>query len=841
MSTTARITRNTSPRSSPVPADTDLPNENTIDVNAVTEEPAVSIKVGLDKNITLEQIRDQIMPDNTSEEHVASRNMSDTPQQTPDNGMESDNVKENSVVYIEGNLAKNMSDTLGHILEVLRESTIAGERGKDDRSKFWAKYKKISNGYDDDFLNRAQGDIFVILTFAGLLSTVIATFIIGMQPDPGDTTNALLVQFIAITVNGSSAAHDISNLSSLTGYSSSTVWIQTLTYMSLALSIIAAFGAVLGKQCLNSYEAAREKGGTLEESGMRRQMKLDGLVRFQLRPLLQAFLVLLQVALVLFSISLCLKTWADHVPTFGFMTTSATCVALSYAGTIFMSVWWPDSPFQTPGTDIIRALCKKILPKRNLSPSFAISSAIRWILETSTDPSIVEAAVAMIPFVPWSPNLDASATFARLRDIFVSCQDREELYVKYGKAMAYICIQPVKIDEALLKLSWNDKFQGNRSHFIRNAFMAGRDAYHQLKNSSKVNDILKHRADTRTALRTMIVHGQSVELSRPDDEQLIWSGDMCWYHSDGREPNCEEFDWLVDYLASDANTDYETQGDALLALSAMQELGSPTKRLSYISSLIRCMGSTRPPRVRHTALRAVFEAREELAYITSVSMPEGVDVHILDELSRAVLTAVHPNDDEAIHDTEPDASFHEDRDYCYIRLIYTLTQNDEWMQRLTRDGHLDRCISLVDGVSQKGHSDVGFYLLVIFGRIRSSGKDLPFSPAEERCWPLLKNPWNSAKYLVGEDGYVDEIPAFVTATRLNLTILDDGVPREWFTELAEDVHMTLVNLQQSQAILVEDGVAQATVDAALSSMQGLYDTVRRMTGDQNALQRDGET
>ncbi|KAG1792034.1 uncharacterized protein HD556DRAFT_1294003, partial [Suillus plorans] len=113
-----------------------------------------------------------------------------------------------------------MSDTLEHILEVLRESTIAGEHGKDDKSK------KISNEYDDDFLNRAQGDIFVILTFAGLLSTVIATFVIGMQPNPADTTNALLVQLIAITVNGSSAAHDISNLSSSMGYSSSTVWIH---------------------------------------------------------------------------------------------------------------------------------------------------------------------------------------------------------------------------------------------------------------------------------------------------------------------------------------------------------------------------------------------------------------------------------------------------------------------------------------------------------------------------------------------------------------------------------------------------------------------------------------
>ncbi|KAG1836927.1 hypothetical protein C8R48DRAFT_539833, partial [Suillus tomentosus] len=51
------------------------------------------------------------------------------------------------------------------ILEVLRESTIAGEHGKDDKSKFWAEYKKISNEYDDDFLNGLQKDVTVILTY----------------------------------------------------------------------------------------------------------------------------------------------------------------------------------------------------------------------------------------------------------------------------------------------------------------------------------------------------------------------------------------------------------------------------------------------------------------------------------------------------------------------------------------------------------------------------------------------------------------------------------------------------------------------------------------------------
>jgi hypothetical protein len=54
---------------------------------------------------------------------------------------------------------------LEQILDVLRGSNIAEERGEDVESKFWASYKKVSNEYDDDFLERANDDMAIILTF----------------------------------------------------------------------------------------------------------------------------------------------------------------------------------------------------------------------------------------------------------------------------------------------------------------------------------------------------------------------------------------------------------------------------------------------------------------------------------------------------------------------------------------------------------------------------------------------------------------------------------------------------------------------------------------------------
>ncbi|KIK48528.1 hypothetical protein CY34DRAFT_103942 [Suillus luteus UH-Slu-Lm8-n1] len=224
-------------------------------------------------------------------------------------------------------------------------------------------------------------------------------------------------------------------------------------------------------------------------------------------------------------------------------------------------------------------------------------------------------------------------------------------------------------------------------------------------------------------------------------------------------------------------------------------------------------------------------------------MPPGVNTQLLDELSRALLTAVYPKDGQTTHDTGPDASFHLRRDSCYIRIIYALTKNDEWFRRLIRDGHDKRCMSLVDGVYQSHYSPIGFYLLVIFGRIKSSGKDLPFSLVQEKWRLLIRNAWDRATYNEIRDiNDVNGIPAFVTATRLNLSASDNEVPRKWFTDLAAKVHEVLVILQRRQATfrvrVVNNSIGQAAVDTAVSSIQGLHDELGCVVEQRNASQRD---
>ncbi|KAG1838299.1 hypothetical protein DFJ58DRAFT_622404, partial [Suillus subalutaceus] len=124
---------------------------------------------------------------------------------------------------------------------------------KDDRSRFWALYKRVAEEHDDEFLERYNGDMDIVLIFSGLFSAVSTAFIVAMEsnlsPDPNDTTHAFLTQLVQIglgnfTAAGSTPAAPASTWSPPTAI----IRIQCIAYASLSFSLLAAFGAVLGKQ-----------------------------------------------------------------------------------------------------------------------------------------------------------------------------------------------------------------------------------------------------------------------------------------------------------------------------------------------------------------------------------------------------------------------------------------------------------------------------------------------------------------------------------------------------------------------------------------------------------------
>lgn len=430
----------------------------------------------------------------------------------------------------------------------------------------------------------------------------------------------------------------------------------------------------------------------------------------------------------------------------------------------------------------------------------------------------------MVPLAQWPPELDASAMYSRLRDTFTTYRDRQELFVKCGKAMAHLCIQSAKIDPTLLLQEWETlDAWGSKSRFIRDAFIAGRNSWDKLKMAKGYDDQRKLRADTRTALRTMVVHGQRGRLSfsLPDDEKVIWEGDLQWCHTDGRTPSCEDFDWLVDYLKDKVShaTDDESKGDALLALSAMHGIGSSAKRSSYVKALIRYMAPIRPFRVRYAALRAISDAREELSSITVDSISHGVNPKILDELSCALLSTVRPNDDQAF-DYDCDPLLDRGRARCYLRLIFCLAKNDGWRQRLIHHGHVQHCTFLSQRFLAIG--ELGFYIAGICLYIDPSGKDLSLRPIQERWRALTRRAWHGLFLMIRTNmdfnDCLEILPALVTATKQNLP--DSGVASLELRGLALDVNRVLRKLQMHDYV---DGVVLSAVQSFSDGLNGMLE------------------
>jgi hypothetical protein len=57
------------------------------------------------------------------------------------------------------------------VLDVLKDSTIVSKSGKDKRSRFWGQYKRVAEEHDDEFLERYNGDMDIVLVFVSFTSS----------------------------------------------------------------------------------------------------------------------------------------------------------------------------------------------------------------------------------------------------------------------------------------------------------------------------------------------------------------------------------------------------------------------------------------------------------------------------------------------------------------------------------------------------------------------------------------------------------------------------------------------------------------------------------------------
>ncbi|KAJ7300831.1 hypothetical protein DFH08DRAFT_643705, partial [Mycena albidolilacea] len=117
----------------------------------------------------------------------------------------------------------------------------------DKKTAFWKAYKTLVDEFDEDFQRKYGNDLDSALIFAGLFSAVSSAFIIQIQPDLLPNPNATTQELLGILVQNMSSTAVPDSMAD-TPLPVITVVAQSLLYISLFMTLMAALLAVLGKQ-----------------------------------------------------------------------------------------------------------------------------------------------------------------------------------------------------------------------------------------------------------------------------------------------------------------------------------------------------------------------------------------------------------------------------------------------------------------------------------------------------------------------------------------------------------------------------------------------------------------
>ncbi|KAG9029715.1 hypothetical protein FRB95_004964 [Tulasnella sp. JGI-2019a] len=126
-------------------------------------------------------------------------------------------------------------------------------------------------------------------------------------------------------------------------------------FASLCTSILAAVGAMLAKQWLQSYQRTGQTGSRQKHVELRAQ-KWMGAESWRLRPVVEALPTLLLISLALFFAALCDLLWSTSPPVALVVAALAAAGAVFYGLTVIASAADEFCPYQTTVSTFIREL-----------------------------------------------------------------------------------------------------------------------------------------------------------------------------------------------------------------------------------------------------------------------------------------------------------------------------------------------------------------------------------------------------------------------------------------------------------------------------------------------------
>lgn len=172
-----------------------------------------------------------------------------------------------------------------------------------------------------------------------------------MVPDASDMTNVLLEKLISLQTNSESVVTRAPGKSPSSGQ---LTWVNGFWFAALACSLSTALVSMLAKQWLQAYNA--NNSGSPLQRVRRRQSRYMELVSWHVPALISVLPLFLHIALLLFFAGIIVLLWSVNL-TMTLATLLIVTIAYTfYLASVFLSVIYPECPYQHPLSEHIRRI-----------------------------------------------------------------------------------------------------------------------------------------------------------------------------------------------------------------------------------------------------------------------------------------------------------------------------------------------------------------------------------------------------------------------------------------------------------------------------------------------------